>query len=499
MRKYAVLSILTAVMLFAFVACGGNEAQTTQQPDQSPTLEVGDSQAEQDPAHSDNGIFYQFDDLGFSFMLPSSWDGKYSIDLHENEYGASSVRVHHIATKEELGLDFAGMLFWINRFPSYDGMADGPIGLILAQAGGYTYAISYPQDSDHAYDSVSEAAVQYREMMEYLEPRDSNFIVNSFEVVPEIIWFTWERVGSLIFIRPTHWAGYMGQMEPHEGADVEFWDPEFGDDEPSLSVRMLPLDGTAPTLDELLAGMLAEERIEVTDAGIDTVISPIDVAFVFGININENDFQYGMYEYNIKFVYDGWLYIVTANYNDIYNHKYLITTMLQYMMVTNTLRDAEIEALYQRAVEAFSWFDMTTMPLDSRYRRVDEDGIEYTRVTAYWINTLADLEAYLHGIFTANVVVEMFNLHYPYFSQRYRDFDGVLYAIDADRGADITKGDETHEIIRESDDRIIYRVTVDVHEFGDGYLGDVIDTEVHEFILGLVDGEWLFSNFNLVR
>ncbi|MCL2572753.1 MAG: IseA DL-endopeptidase inhibitor family protein [Defluviitaleaceae bacterium] len=153
----------------------------------------------------------------------------------------------------------------------------------------------------------------------------------------------------------------------------------------------------------------------------------------------------------------------------------------------------EIEALYKRAVEAFGWFDMTTMPHDGEDQMEDENGWVFVRVIYDGINSLADLEAYLHDIFTPNVVSDMFNL----IPGRFRDFDGVLYVLGADRGGMSDRGNEVHEIIRESDQRIIYRVTVDVLDWET--LAVTVDTVTYDFVLTLVDGNWLFNNFNLTH
>ena len=155
--------------------------------------------------------------------------------------------------------------------------------------------------------------------------------------------------------------------------------------------------------------------------------------------------------------------------------------------------DAEIEAIYQRAVEVFGWFDMTTMPHDVEDQMEDENGWVFVRVVYDGINSLADLEAYLHSIFTPDVVSDMFNI----IPNRFRDFDGALYVLGADRGGMLDRGDKIHEIIRESGQRIIYRVTVDVLDWET--LDVVVDTVTYDFVLSLVDGNWLFSNFNLTH
>ena len=162
----------------------------------------------------------------------------------------------------------------------------------------------------------------------------------------------------------------------------------------------------------------------------------------------------------------------------------------------NQPTDAEIEALYQRAVEAFEWFHMTTMPLNTAYEAADENGIAHWRVDFEGISTLADLEAYLGSIFAAEIVNELLT------DSRYREFDGILYAIGADRGSDLTRGDEVHEIIRTTRehhgyDFMIYRVMVDILDADN--LEEVVGFELYDFSLTRVDGNWMFINFNLVR
>ena len=163
----------------------------------------------------------------------------------------------------------------------------------------------------------------------------------------------------------------------------------------------------------------------------------------------------------------------------------------------NTPTDAEIEEVYQRAVDAFAWFDREAMPHDWEDYVLDEGehfDWQYFRVLHDDINTLTDLEAHLNNIFTTDVVRGLFDMS-PH--QMYRDFDGVLRTTGGERGWRMDVVDEVHEIIRESGQRIIYRVTVDILDWDT--LEEVVDTEVHEFVYELIDGQWLFSNFNLTR
>jgi len=153
--------------------------------------------------------------------------------------------------------------------------------------------------------------------------------------------------------------------------------------------------------------------------------------------------------------------------------------------------DTEIEALYQQAVEAMSWFRWEPMPHDSEDTVLNEYGFVYLRVIFDGISSLASLEAYLHTIFTADIVADLMG------TALYREFDGVLFALGTSGSWDRTRGDEVHEIIRDGDQRVIYRVTVDVLDLDT--LEEVVDTVTYDFVLTLVDGNWLFSNFHMTR
>jgi hypothetical protein len=155
---------------------------------------------------------------------------------------------------------------------------------------------------------------------------------------------------------------------------------------------------------------------------------------------------------------------------------------------------------YKKAVEAYGWFDLTTMPTayDTDADVREHEGQQYFRVVHETIKTLADLENYLRSLFSDNIVT---NLLFPEDGEkRYRDFDGILYAIPADRGTDINKGEETYEVVQESDSsRIIFRVTVELLGEWDGNKRPVTGYETHDFICEETGGRWVFSSFGLVR
>jgi hypothetical protein len=160
----------------------------------------------------------------------------------------------------------------------------------------------------------------------------------------------------------------------------------------------------------------------------------------------------------------------------------------------NTMpNETQVKLAYQQAAEAYGWFDMTTMPTDDSDSK-DYNGTAYYKVKHETIKTYADLKNHLKKLFTDDIVNQL--LSQSDASMHYIDIDGALYAIQADRGTDIYKGDETHQIIYENDKKIIYRVEVEVI---DPDTQKAVDKETHDFIYENLNGKWVFSKFYLVR
>jgi len=146
--------------------------------------------------------------------------------------------------------------------------------------------------------------------------------------------------------------------------------------------------------------------------------------------------------------------------------------------------------IFYQAMEAYSWFHLTTMPIDSTDSK-EADGMTFYRVSHDTINTYADLEVYLRSLFSGNLVDELLN------SRRdlYREFDGKLYGIPADRGSDITKGEYELSIDRVSNTKVKFVVEVELLDPND--LETVTGYETHEYNLELIDNNWIFKNFDL--
>ena len=151
--------------------------------------------------------------------------------------------------------------------------------------------------------------------------------------------------------------------------------------------------------------------------------------------------------------------------------------------------DAQLEYAYEKAAEAYSWFDMKTMDSDFQDQQVFEGNV-YERVRNTEITSLDQLKEYLHDIFSDDIIDSLIARNI------YRDFDGKLYTLNSARGADITKGEESLEIIRENDERIIFRIEVEILS---PETGEVMSEEIYDFEYAYAGGKWLFTHFFLIR
>lgn len=170
------------------------------------------------------------------------------------------------------------------------------------------------------------------------------------------------------------------------------------------------------------------------------------------------------------------------------------------------ISDEEIHRLYQRAFEALGWFQLTTIPgewlgIDGA---IEMYGNLYdVRVTHDRISNLADLRVYLAEIFTEDFVDNLFSTYVDGGEiRRFVDVDGVLYTFGADRGTNITAGEIRYRVIRQNAEKIIFQVSVDIHDFETPWdersPDNAIDIEESNFVLINIDGVWLFSDFWLV-
>lgn len=146
---------------------------------------------------------------------------------------------------------------------------------------------------------------------------------------------------------------------------------------------------------------------------------------------------------------------------------------------------------FEKALEAYSWFDHMCMPTSSSEVSdpIEADGMVYYEVKHDTIKTYADLETYLRSLFAGDIVERLLD------RGLYRDFDGVLYTVPFARGHHLFKGGYSLNFERVSEEKVICIVEVELLDADD--LETVKGFETHEYHLELVDGDWIFTNFDL--
>ena len=156
------------------------------------------------------------------------------------------------------------------------------------------------------------------------------------------------------------------------------------------------------------------------------------------------------------------------------------------------LTDDEVVELYNKAKEAYGWFDLTTIPYDAE-KYIEIDGERYFEVSQPGIASKKALADYLDEFFADDITEGLMAMS----SDRYVEYEGKLYVLSADRGTDIFKGAESYEVIRVSEKQIKLAVTVEIYE--DPMQKNVTGYKQYDFFLEFSDGRWRFTNFELVR
>ena len=153
------------------------------------------------------------------------------------------------------------------------------------------------------------------------------------------------------------------------------------------------------------------------------------------------------------------------------------------------LSEEEILSAYDRAEEACGWFDLQTMPCGEE--GLDLDGWVYYPVTEPGMENLADLRAYLGGLFSQDLVDGLLCAggEHPL----YRDVEGVLYVLPSSREREKDKGAVTIQVVPADAGRYSVDVTVELLA-EDGPAG----VECYVFPYEFVDGQWVFTDFRLV-
>lgn len=153
-------------------------------------------------------------------------------------------------------------------------------------------------------------------------------------------------------------------------------------------------------------------------------------------------------------------------------------------------QDEIILADYYTTKTLWSWFNMTTPPVDSGAPGITVDGLPLARVTLRDVNTLDELRALLCEHVSAELADEWLA------TGRFVESDGALYAAWADRGSDITIDTESYLVAWNGDaGEIIQTITRRAWNDAAGNFAPVPGTETYSYPFTTVNGHAVFSAF----
>lgn len=156
------------------------------------------------------------------------------------------------------------------------------------------------------------------------------------------------------------------------------------------------------------------------------------------------------------------------------------------------LTDEEILNAYDRAVRAYGWFVLDTLPTGSGTAEL-KDGT-YRKVNYPGISDTGDLRSYLRLLFSQEII-DTLMAGGPGFSH-YTDVDGALYVLDGGREKDLRVGQIRTQVERTGDTS--YSVNVTAELLGED-LTTVTGMELGAFPYEYREGRWVFTQFRLMN
>lgn len=155
-----------------------------------------------------------------------------------------------------------------------------------------------------------------------------------------------------------------------------------------------------------------------------------------------------------------------------------------------TLTEEEILSAYDRAVDIYSWFELS--PLADSGESVAADGAVYRRVDYHGVETMDDLRTCVRSIFSEELTDYLLS---GGTTVSYREIDGALYVTGSGRSRESGKGGVSIQV--EQAEETAYSVSVTV-ELLDEDGATVSGLECWAFPYAFVNGRWVFTDFRLM-
>lgn len=161
----------------------------------------------------------------------------------------------------------------------------------------------------------------------------------------------------------------------------------------------------------------------------------------------------------------------------------------------DTPSDEAVADAFDAAYTVYQWFDLNPLTVET-----DSEGnvVFYTvgdneycqKVDDPAVSSMDQLKSEVNKYFSGDIAATLIN------DGRYFEDSGNLYAIAADRGADITKGDILDKTVTaRTDHSITYTVTV---ETVDPETGSATGSEKIDYLYECVGDAWVFTTFQSI-
>lgn len=301
----------------------------------------------------------------------------------------------------------------------------------------YAAALAFNAEMQRAADaldaSAQEALAMAREHYAGLDEEQRAYWANYAEelIVDDICQFS-----GLVSV----WGGgYSNYGGAHGWESIRAWSFDL------TTGEFLTLDGldaqpsTDSALGESLTHTLAMAVLEQIDAqGLSEYYFEDYASYIFDLAANAS-FYFN--DKGMTITFDPAViapYAASAQKFEIPYSRFYNALDSHTQSLLNVPQDEIIIADYYTTKTLWSWFNMTTPPVDSGAPGITVDGLPLARVTLGDVNTLDELRALLCEHVSAELADEWLA------TGRFVESDGALYAAWADRGSDITIDTESY-------------------------------------------------------
>ena len=301
----------------------------------------------------------------------------------------------------------------------------------------YAAALAFNAEMQHAADaldaSAQEALAMAREHYAGLDEEQRAYWANYAD---ELIVDSICRHYGLVSVWGVGYSNYGGA---HGWESIQAWNLDLTTGEFLTLDNLDAQPSTDSALGESLTHTLAMAVLEQIDAqGLSEYYFEDYASYIFDLAANAS-FYFN--DKGLTIVFDSAViapYAASAQKFEIPYSRFYNALDAHTQSLLNVPQDEIIIADYYTTKTLWSWFNMTTPPVDSGAPGITVDGLPLARVTLGDVNTLDELRALLCEHVSAELADEWLA------TGRFVESDGALYAAWADRGSDITIDTESY-------------------------------------------------------